>query len=111
MTDKELIKTFNLELKILNWAKERGIFEEGTPMSQGLKTLEEVQELLAAINQKSKEDIKDAIGDIYVTLIIQSKMNDLQPYECLQHAYDQIKNRSGKMIDGVFVKEEDNAKN
>jgi len=49
--------------------------------------------------------VKDAIGDIMVTLIIQCKMQGMDLQDCLESAYNVIKNRTGKMVDGVFVKD------
>ncbi len=96
---------FELECCVEEWAKEKGIFEKGTPMSQALKTQEELTELLIAINNNDRSEIADAIGDIMVTLIIQAKMQGLTIEECLNLAYDIISKRKGKMVDGQFVKE------
>lgn len=95
----------SLEVAVLNWAEERGIFESGTPISQFRKTEEEVTELHAALLCDDKEAIKDAIGDIVVTLIIQAHMHGLSLGQCLASAYHEIKDRRGKMVGGVFVKE------
>jgi NTP pyrophosphatase (non-canonical NTP hydrolase) len=97
---------YELECAIEAWAEERGIFEKARPISQYSKTLEETQELLNAIVTNNKEEIKDAIGDIVVTLIIQCKMQGVTLEECLEHAYNQIKDRQGSMIDGKFVKKQ-----
>jgi NTP pyrophosphatase (non-canonical NTP hydrolase) len=100
-----------LEEKVLQWAKERGLInDEGmplkaTPSRQYLKTVEEVGELGAALIEKDIAEIKDAIGDIIVTLIIQSAMQGLDLQYCLQSAYNEIADRKGEMINGVFVKE------
>lgn len=96
----------SLEVAVLNWAEERGIFESGTPISQFRKTEEEVTELHAALLCDDKEAVKDAIGDIVVTLIIQAHMHGLSLGQCLASAYHEIKDRRGKMVGGVFVKEE-----
>lgn len=96
----------SLEVAVLNWAEERGIFESGTPFSQFRKTEEEVTELHAALLCNDKGAVKDAIGDIVVTLIIQAHMHGLSLGQCLASAYHEIKDRKGKMVGGVFVKEE-----
>ena len=77
------------------------------------KTIEEVKELEAAImnaltlpKELKNNEIKDAIGDIYVTLVMQAGVWGLEIEECGEYAYTQIKDRKGKMVKGVFVKEE-----
>tara|TARA_Y100000590_G_C15638132_1_gene983823 strand:- start:5 stop:364 length:360 start_codon:yes stop_codon:yes gene_type:complete len=97
---------FELECAVEEWAKDKGIFEKATPMAQALKTLEETTELCTAINSDDRAEIKDAMGDIMVTLIIQAKMQKLSLEECLESAYHVIAKRKGKMINGQFVKEE-----
>ena len=110
-----------LEAKVLEWAKDKGILEKATPLAQAEKTLEEVQELLEAISAQEKvyycftntkgkevvtaEEIKDALGDILVTIIIGAKLQGLQLEDCLESAYNVISKRTGKMVDGVFVKD------
>lgn len=94
-----------LESKVLNWAKDKGILDKATPMTQALKTLEEVNELLLAINSNNKGEIEDALGDILVTIIIGAELNGLKLTDCLQSAYLEIKDRKGKMVNGTFVKE------
>ena len=96
---------FELEVCVQQWAKEKGIFEKGTPLKQALKTLEEVTELLNAIADNDEAEIEDAIGDILVTLIILAEMQEVTLEECLNGAYDIISKRTGKMVNGQFVKD------
>lgn len=96
---------FELEVLIEEWAKEKGILEKATTMKQAEKTHEEVLELMSAIDEDNREEIKDAIGDIMVTLIIQAKMQGMTIEECLNAAYDVISKRTGKMVNGQFVKD------
>ena len=98
-------KIFALSSLIEEWAEEKGILSKATPLTQAIKTKEEVGELYHAILDNNQEEIKDAIGDIMVTLIIQCKMQDMDLQDCLESAYNVIKNRTGKMVDGVFVKD------
>lgn len=93
------------EQDVIAWASERGIFEKATPRSQHGKTLEEVRELTDALAAGDRNETKDAIGDIAVTLIIQAHMHGWTLGECLEAAYQEIKGRKGEMVDGVFVKE------
>ena len=96
---------FKLQTDIEKWAEEKGILDKATPMAQSLKTLEETTELCTAINNNDRPEIIDAIGDIMVTLIIQAKMQDLSLEKCLESAYNVISKRTGKMINGQFVKD------
>ena len=162
-----------LRLKVIDWAKDRGIMEKATPATQATKILEECLELVIADLKQDKDEIKDACGDILVTLIIEASLlglnldellpesinndhidpdfqyspwsiltvatniygavtedydrynpvdrfiqmayvrlmvychiNELNLTECLQLAYDVISKRKGKMVNGVFVKDE-----
>jgi NTP pyrophosphatase (non-canonical NTP hydrolase) len=96
---KELIN--NVE----EWAADKGILEHATTLRQAEKTLEECQELICAILNEDREEIKLELGDVLVTLIIQAKMQNITIEECLQGAYDVISKRTGKMINGQFIKD------
>lgn len=98
-------KIFALSSLIEEWAEEKGILSKATPLTQAIKTKEEVDELYRAILDENRDEIKDAIGDIMVTLIIQCKMQGMDLEDCLESAYNVIKNRTGKMVDGFFVKD------
>jgi len=94
-----------LENLVIEWAKEKGILENGNPLGQVFKTIEEVEELEQAILKNDREEIIDALGDIFVTIIIQAEMQGLSLESCLQSAYNVISNRTGKMVNGQFVKD------
>jgi NTP pyrophosphatase (non-canonical NTP hydrolase) len=96
---------FELEACIEQWAEDKGILHKATPIKQAMKTQEEVTELCNAILDNDKDEIKDAIGDIVVTLIIQVKMQGITIEECLNAAYNVISKRTGQMINGQFVKD------
>lgn len=96
---------FELEAAVENWAAEKGILDKATPIKQAMKTQEELTELCNAILDNDKEEIKDAIGDIMVTLIIQAKMQGMSIEDCLESAYNVISKRTGKMVNGQFVKD------
>jgi len=100
------MKYQKLEKLVIEWAKEKGILEKGTPLAQWNKTAEEVNELNDALFDDNREEIIDALGDILVTIIIQAEMQGLKLEECLESAYNVIAKRKGKMIDGQFVKED-----
>lgn len=99
--------TFNqLENQIEMWGLSRGIVQNAKPMGQAIKTLEEVTELLDALNRKDEEATTDAIGDVAVTLLMICAMRGVPFVKCLGAAYEQIKDRRGYLRpDGVFVKE------
>jgi len=96
---------FELEAAVENWAEEKGILSKATPIKQAMKTQEELTELINAILDNNRDEVIDALGDVMVTLIIQAKMQDLSLEECLESAYHVISNRTGKMINGQFVKD------
>jgi len=94
------------EMLTLQWGMDRGIVQHGKPLGQAIKTLEEVTELLDAINKGDMPEIKDAVGDIIVTLLMVCATLDIDLTECLAGAYGQIKDRRGYLTaEGVFVKE------
>lgn len=97
----------SLVTAVVKWAKDRNLIEGSTPLAQFEKTEEEVTELFDGIVKHDKLEIKDAIGDITVTLIIQAEMHGISFNDCLASAYDEIKDRKGQMINGKFVKEAD----
>jgi hypothetical protein len=95
-----------LEAAVLQWANDRMIIPNSTCTAQAIKTHEELGELLSALHRKSWLEVRDAYGDILVTLIIGADLVDLDLVDCLALAYDQIKDRKGYLReDGVFVKE------
>lgn len=94
-----------LREKIVQWAADREIFEKSTPEKQILKTIEEVEELDNAILAKDTAGIIDGIGDTVVTLIILAEMYDLDFEGCVNSAYQEIKDRTGSIIGGTFVKD------
>lgn len=91
---------------IRSWASERGIYDNGNTHTQYVKLQEEAGELAKALLKNDMPEIKDAIGDIAVVLVNLSELAGLRFEECLDSAYDVIKNRQGKMINGTFVKNE-----
>ncbi|QXL50351.1 MazG-like family protein [Ligilactobacillus salivarius] len=94
---------------IIQWAEDRNMIKKDrlTVLAQFAKVSEEQGELSAGINKNDREKIEDSLGDILVTLIILSRDLNVDLSECLRGAYDVIKDRTGKTINGVFVKETD----
>lgn len=95
----------DIEDKILQWHKDRNLIKGSTDAAQFEKLLEEVDELRG--NIEHSQPIVDDIGDIMVVLVNIAHRNKLTLWECMYHAYQDIKDRKGKMINGVFVKEKE----
>lgn len=120
-----------LSALVLQWGEDKSIFAKSTPLRQLDKTQEELDETREALkklasftNQEILDDVllsddfgnisleedaleeaKDGIGDMLVTIILLAKMVNMDSVDCLQAAYDVIKKRTGKMVDGQFVKD------
>lgn len=91
--------------KIRQWHHDRNLIDGSDDKSQFCKLVSEMGEL--GDNIGKQRDVSDDIGDICVVLINIAERNGLTLERCLQTAYDDIKDRRGRMIDGVFVKEGD----
>lgn len=96
----------HLENLVRMWAQARGIYEHSTPQAQTLKAVSEMGEL--ADNIIKGRDVRDDIGDVIVCLINLAAMQGTNLGECLQIAWEDIKDRKGRMVPGgAFVKESD----
>jgi NTP pyrophosphatase (non-canonical NTP hydrolase) len=91
--------------QVEQWANARGLITNGNELAQCVKTTEELGELASALLKKDNPKIIDSIGDVTVCLIILSKQLGLKFGECLQSAYNEIENRKGKTVNGIFEKE------
>lgn len=100
----KLSTTDNLIKMIEQWHIDRNLIDGATDKDQVCKLIQEVGEL--SDNVCKQKDIADDIGDIMVVLINIAKRNGLSIRHCLEVAYHDIKDRKGKMVDGIFVKEE-----
>lgn len=92
--------------KIKEWAIEKEL-HQAEPVKQMLKLAEEHGELAQGMAKDRPEQIADSIGDLYVVLTILAMQLDLDIAECVEQAYEEIKDRTGEMVNGVFVKQED----
>ena len=92
--------------KILNWAEARNLLHNENALKQYSKLQEESNELLLSILNKDPYEQIDAIGDCAVVLIILANQLGHDFDKCLESAYDEIKNRTGKTVNGNFVKDE-----
>ena len=90
---------------VIEWARLKGILDNGTREGQAWKTIEEAHELLKAVQEENQAEVIDAIGDVFVTIIIQAHMNGLRVEDCLRTAYNVISKRTGRIEGGVFVKD------
>jgi len=108
-----------LEQKIINWGDSKNL---NNPVKQTLKTLSEAGELADAVCKSELDksiglnyildlvkngdldDVVDAIGDIEVCLTILKNQLGLRQTHCLEVAYEEIKDRTGKTVNGTFVK-------
>lgn len=94
-----------IERKVIEWANERGLIKEENAPKQFIKLTEEVGELASALLKKDPYETIDAIGDIQVVLIILCEQLGINMSDCLNSAYEEIKNRKGVLKDGTFIKE------
>ena len=96
----------NIEMKIIQWAEARKIIPNSTPEVQLLKAMSEMGELADATIKNDEDAIVDSVGDVMVCLINYCALQDINLVECMEIAYDQIKNRKGILLpNGVFQKE------
>jgi NTP pyrophosphatase (non-canonical NTP hydrolase) len=128
---KQSMNYEELSALVLQWGEDKGIFAKSTPLRQLDKTQEELDETREALQklvslsdqeilddallsddfgkisleEDALEEAKDGIGDMLVTIILLAKMVNMDSVDCLQSAYDVIKKRTGKMVDGQFVKD------
>jgi len=99
------VTKIDYEKLISQWHRDRNLIDGSTDKDQFMKLAQEVGELSDSLC-KSK-DFRDDVGDIMVVLINILVRNNITLEECLKVAYEDIKDRKGKMIDGIFVKEGD----
>ncbi len=90
---------------VVDWADDKGLVKEDNSDKQLIKVIEEVGELASAILKKKRKEEIDAVGDIMVTLIIFAEIRGYDVMSALGYAYQEIKDRTGKMVDGSFVKD------
>ena len=100
-------KTQMMFNRIRTWAETRGLYEKGDPMVQYVKLQEEAGELAKALLKDDQPEVIDAIGDMVVVLTNLAHQRGVYIETCIQTAYDVINQRTGKMINGTFVKDED----
>ena len=90
---------------IRDWARTRGLYDKGDTMTQYVKLQEEAGELAKALLKDDQPEVIDAIGDMVVVLTSIAKFEDMFIEDCIKSAYDVIAKRTGKMVNGTFVKD------
>ena len=103
-TPDTTVERFDL---IRSWAAERGIYDEGNTHTQYVKLMEEAGELAEALLKKDDHEIWDAIGDMVVVLTNLAHQTGMDIEQCIDNAYHEISQRTGKMVNGTFVKDAD----
>ena len=93
------------EKLIEQWHRDRNLIDGATDKDQVCKLIQEVGEL--SDNVCKGRDVSDDIGDCIVVLINIAVRNGLTLEQCMAQAYNDIKDRKGRMVDGIFVKEGD----
>ena len=90
---------------IREWDNERGLYENGDTKTQALKLVEEVGETCRAILKEDNDEIIDGIGDCVVVLVNLAELHGVMIEYCIDAAYQEIKNRKGKMVNGTYKKD------
>ena len=96
----------NVFESIREWARDRGIYDSGDVKTQLIKLYEETGELAQAVLKKDNDGIIDAIGDSVVVLTNLATLAGYDIEHCINTAYDEIRSRTGSMVNGTFVKEQ-----
>jgi len=101
-------KPFKKEVfdNIRTWGFQKGILQGGDTKTQLIKLYEEAGELSEAVLKNNKNDIIDAVGDIIIVLTNFAELQGVSIEDCIQSAYNEVSNRTGRMINGTFVKDE-----
>ena len=101
-SDCDCVSQFDL---IREWAEERGLYANGDTKTQALKLVEEVGETCRAILKEDNKEVVDGIGDCVVVLTNLAELQGTSIEDCIRYAYDEIKNRTGKMENGTYKKD------
>lgn len=92
---------------IRQWAEDRNLIEGSKPINQVSKLVEELGELATGVNKGKNDLIADGVGDAVVVLTILAKQCGMNIEDCIDLAWNEIKDRKGKMINGIYIKEAD----
>jgi NTP pyrophosphatase (non-canonical NTP hydrolase) len=103
---ESIIKDANVFKNIRDWAHTRGLYDKGNTHTQYVKLQEEAGELAQALLKDDQPEVIDAIGDMVVVLTNLAQLRGVNIETCINSAYNVISKRTGKMINGTFVKDE-----
>ena len=106
LVDQVETRTWTFD-NIRDWAKQRGLYKKGDSKTQYVKLQEEAGELAKALLNNDRYEIKDAIGDMVVVFTNLAHLNGVHIETCIADAYNVISKRTGKMLNGTFVKDAD----
>ena len=98
-------RTLKMFDDIRDWAKTRGLYDKGNSHTQYVKLQEEAGELAKALLDNDGIEILDAIGDMVVVLTNLAHLEGFTIEQCIESAYEEISDRTGKMINGTFIKD------
>jgi NTP pyrophosphatase (non-canonical NTP hydrolase) len=102
------MKFEDLQNNTLFWAEKRGILAHSSPTTQFVKLAEEFGELAAGLGKQNREQVSDSLGDMLVVMILLAHLSKMDLLDCLEDAYQTIKDRTGTLnSNGIFVKEGD----
>jgi len=104
--NKDYLKTDNRFQLIRDWAGERGLYSKGDTKTQFCKLMEEAGELGRAVLKNDQAEFEDAIGDMVVVLTNLAHLGGTTIEDCIDSAYKVISKRTGKMVNGTFVKDD-----
>lgn len=103
--DMKKVAFEELQKDVIQWATTRGLIANSNPRTQLLYTLTELGETADAVLKGDLSKTIDGLGDTVVTLILVAELSGIDLVDCLAAAYAEIKYRSGKLVDGVFIKD------
>ena len=105
LENKKSTTVFSRFQDIRDWAEERGLYDKGDTKTQFCKLMEEAGELGRAVLKDNQAEFIDAIGDMVVVLTNMAMLGGTSIETCIDSAYDVISKRTGKMVNGTFVKD------
>lgn len=90
---------------IVQWHHDRNLIDGSSDKDQVLKLMQELGELSDSVCKG--KDVRDDLGDMMVVMLNIMERQGVSMEECLSTAYNDIKDRKGRMVDGIFIKEGD----
>ena len=103
-----VVSVLTLNERTIKWGVDKNIIgpnRKGTVRAQVEKLLEEATETYDAVSFGNIDEIKDGIGDVIISATLLAQMYGLTMDECHEAALQVVEKRTGKMVDGTFVKD------